>query len=137
LISLFVASNEMPQGDDLQALWERFALRLQTAYLSDGGFARLLRVAVAATPGALNAGSRIAISRDELIALQSACDAVLIPNGMLGALEQLRKDLKAKGITASDRRWVQSLHLLRAHALMESRDVVEEDDLLVLRDVLW
>ena len=140
LISLFGASNEMPQGEDLQALWDRFALRLQTAYLSDGGFSRLLRAAVAsvaATPGAVNGGTQMAVSRDELVALQGASDAVVIPDGMLGALEQLRKDLKAKGIIASDRRWVQSLSLLRAHALLEGRDAVEEDDLLVLRDVLW
>ncbi|MBF6611579.1 MAG: AAA family ATPase [Chloroflexi bacterium] len=143
LISLFGASNEMPQGEDLQALWDRFSLRLQTAYLSDGGFSRLLRATVAATPVAHFGGSqvaaaaRVAVTRDELLALQSASAGVTIADAMLGAIEQLRKDLKAKGIIASDRRWVQSLALLRAHALLEGRNVVEEDDLLILRDVLW
>jgi MoxR-like ATPase len=53
------------------------------------------------------------------------------------ALVGLRRDLSAQGITASDRRWRQSLGLLRAHALLEGRAAVEEDDLAVLRDVLW
>jgi MoxR-like ATPase len=70
-----------------------------------------------------------------LIALQRASDAVTVPDGMMCALEQLRKDLKAKGIAASDRRWVQSLSLLRARALLDGRSTVEEDDLLI-RDVL-
>ena len=32
LISLFGASNEMPQGEDLAALWDRFALRVMVEY---------------------------------------------------------------------------------------------------------
>src|SRR5499433_2042197 len=35
LISMFGASNEMPQGNDLEALWDRFLLRLRVGYMSD------------------------------------------------------------------------------------------------------
>ena len=38
LISLFGASNELPQGNDLEALWDRFLLRIRVGYTSDSGF---------------------------------------------------------------------------------------------------
>jgi MoxR-like ATPase len=52
-------------------------------------------------------------------------------------IEQLRKDLIAKGITISDRRWGQTLGLLQSHALVEGRDAISEDDLVFLKHVLW
>jgi hypothetical protein len=54
-----------------------------------------------------------------------------------GAFLKLRKALAAKGITASDRRWMQCLILLQAHALIEGRNMVKEDDLPILEHVLW
>lgn len=124
------ASNELPQGDDLRALWDRFALRLMVEYVSDAAFPRLLRMAALATPPAT-------LSQADLVAVQQAAQLVPVPDGVIDALTQLRKELAGKGMTASDRRWRQSLDLLRAHAIIEGRGVVEEDDLAVLRDALW
>jgi len=73
----------------------------------------------------------------DLIAIQQATKRIPVPDGVIDALTQLRKELGGKGITASDRRWRQSLELLRAHAIIEGRGVVEEDDLTILRDSLW
>jgi MoxR-like ATPase len=77
-----------------------------------------------------NGGQRVSVP---LISLFGASN----PGGVLDALAQLRKDLAGKGIIASDRRWLWMLHLLRAQALLEGRGVVEEDDLIILRDALW
>jgi MoxR-like ATPase len=44
LLTLVGDSNELPQGDDLGALFDRFALRYTTDYLTDGGFARRYQV---------------------------------------------------------------------------------------------
>ncbi len=130
LISLFGASNELPQGEDLAALWDRFALRVVVEYVSDSGFARLLRLAAATAPPTT-------ITQADLAALQALVPAIPIPNTVLDALAQLRKDLAGKGITASDRRWLWMLDLMRGHALIEGRGLVEEDDLIILRDSLW
>ncbi|MFV9505462.1 MAG: AAA family ATPase [Oscillochloridaceae bacterium umkhey_bin13] len=124
------ASNELPQGDDLRALWDRFALRLMITPVSDTAFPRLLRMAALTTPPACMAAS-------ELATLQQTTQHIPIPDGIIDALAALRKELAGKGMTASDRRWRQSLDLLRAHALIEGRGIVEEDDLAILRDVLW
>ncbi|MBL8171155.1 MAG: hypothetical protein JNJ50_23555, partial [Acidobacteria bacterium] len=37
----------------------------------------------------------------------------------------------------SDRRWGKTHGVLRAHALLEGRAAIEEDDLIVLKHVLW
>lgn len=130
LISLFGASNELPQGEDLAALWDRFALRVMVDYVSDSGFARLLRLAAQAQTPTL-------MTQADLQALQAVVPTIPIPDSVLDALAQLRKDLLAKGVSASDRRWLWMLNLLRGHALLEGRGVVEEDDLIILRDALW
>jgi MoxR-like ATPase len=52
LITLFGASNEMPQeAADLEALWDRFLLRLEVGYLAESNFEKLLQMQVRqATP---------------------------------------------------------------------------------------
>jgi MoxR-like ATPase len=70
--------------------------------------------------------------------LQLRAATIPIPISITTALVGLRRDLAQQhGIIASDRRWVQCLRLLQAHALLEGRDVVEEDDLVVLGHALW
>lgn len=130
LISLFGASNEMPQGEDLSALWDRFQLRYEVDYLGDTAFAKLLRMqppTVAPTT----------LTITELYELQQAVALIPIPDGVLDVIAQLRKDLGAMGIIASDRRYVQIKDLLRGSALLDDRGIVEEDDLALLQHVLW
>lgn len=129
LQSLIGASNELPQADESGALWDRFLLRKRVEYVDDGGFARLLLLDATPTLNTIDAA--------ELATLQQAAAALPIPDSVIAALVKLRRDLTAKGITASDRRWRKSLRLLQAHAVIEGRDAVDEEDLSVLRDVLW
>jgi MoxR-like ATPase len=130
LISLFGASNEIPEGEDLQAIWDRLVLRLKVDYTSDSGFSRLIRIAAPS-------GQCTSLHKSELEGLQQTVDQIPIPNGVYAAIEQMRKDLTSKGITVSDRRWLWSMGLLRAQSVMEGRGAVEEDDLMILKDALW
>lgn len=136
LMTLFGASNEMPQeAADLEALWDRFLLRLEVGYLAEGSFERLLQSQVGATSTPV---SRTVMTQTDLVALQAYAANLPIPQSILSALVTLRRDLEQqKGIVASDRRWVQCLRVLQAHALIEGRDVVEEDDLAILSFALW
>ena len=131
LLTCFGASNEMPQGDDLGALWDRFALRLIVDYVGDSAFGKLLRLngASASTP--------VTLSNADLEALQGAAARLPVPDTVVEALITLRRELGGKGVSASDRRWRQSLALLRANALLEGRKTVEEDDLGILSHSLW
>ncbi len=142
LISLFGASNEMPQGNELEALWDRFLLRFRVGYVSDTGFAKFIRAA-SAKLGAKQNGHKsngaqpATLLQSELVALQQSAEQVAITNGTIDLIEQLRKDLAGKGIIVSDRRWGQTLGVLQAHALTEGRGAVTEDDLVFLKHVLW
>ena len=84
------------------------------------------------TCAAASAAPPPTLTPQELDALQQAALALPIPDGLLDAVATLRRDLAAKGIAASDRRWRQSLTLLRAHALIEWRGIVEEDGGIVI-----
>lgn len=130
LISVIGASNEMPQGEDLGALWDRFTLRVIVEYLSESGFSRLMQTQAAPAHTTV-------ISRAELAALQASVPQLPVPAGVHAALVKLRKELGGRGIVVSDRRWRWSLDLLRAQAMMEGRGIVEEDDLGVMKNVLW
>lgn len=130
LLSLFAASNELPQSDDLQAFWDRLPLRYVVGYLSEAGFARFLRLGDPPPIG-------VRLSLPDLEALQEAARQVALPDSLAQALEHLRRDLLAEGITVSDRRWGIALGLLKAHALIEGRVAVEEDDLAILAHVCW
>ncbi len=136
LISLFGASNEMPQeAQDLEALWDRFLLRVQVGYLSEGNFEQLLQTQLPSSRGQAPA---VTMSQVDLQLLQDHAAALPIPRSVTQALVSLRRDLaQQKGIVVSDRRWMQCLGLLQAHAVLEGRDTVEEDDLAILSLSLW
>ena len=116
LISMFGASNELPQGDDLGALWDRFLVRDVVQYVSDGGFAKLIRL----TNSALTTPTTI--SEGDLLAAQVDAQSVQVPDDVLTGIEQLRRDLGSQGIVPSDRRWMQSFDALRANAYLVGAD---------------
>ena len=130
LISLFGASNELPQGDDLNAMWDRLVFRVMVDYTTEPGFSRLIRTATAPV-------CNTTLTKPELIAIQDTVRQVPIPSGTYGAIETLRKDLKTKGIIVSDRRWKWATTLLQGQAVLEGRTAVEEDDLMILKEALW
>ncbi len=134
LVSFFGASNELPQGEDTAAAWDRYLLRLEVDYLADGNFEKLL-LAKAATGMPLPPTTMKAA---HLFTLQQQAQAITIPNSIVSSLVTLRRELKEeKGIIASDRRWVQCLNLVKGHALIEGHPGVEEDDLAILTYALW
>lgn len=139
LISLFGASNELPQGNDLEALWDRFLLRLRVGYVSDSGFSKLIRAAalnLTANGHAAN-GAQQLLTQSELVVLQRSAAQIPVSDVTVGLIEQLRRDLAAKGVCLSDRRWGQTLGVLQSHALLEGRAAVTEDDLAILKHSLW
>ena len=132
LITLFSASNRVPRPESVisRAAWDRFPLRVIVEYVSDADFLRLLDL----TPAPQSAQPML--TKAELRQLQQVVAAIPIPQAMKEAMLTLRRELRGKGVSISDRRWMQSRAILRAHALLEGRDAVEEDDLLVFQ-YMW
>lgn len=129
LISLFGAANELPQGEELAALYDRFLLRFQVGYLGeDSSFISLLKLSINSLP---------TISLQELEDYQNQAALLPIPDAILDAILKVRRDLYKEGIIASDRRWKQSLDVLRAYAFLEGKNEVDEEALMFLCHVLW
>jgi MoxR-like ATPase len=131
LITLFSASNRVPRPESVisRAAWDRFPLRVIVEYVSDADFLRLLDL----TPPP---PARPMITKTELQQVQRAVAAIPIPQATKEAMLTLRRELRGKGVSISDRRWMQSRAILRAHALLEGRGTVEEDDLMVFQ-YMW
>jgi len=130
LQSMFGASNEMPESGQLSALDDRFLFRFVTQYIvSPQNFVNML----AAPPSP----SGTLITMGELTAMQADSEKIVIPDEVFVALVNLREILKKESIIASDRRYKQSLSLIRANAYLSGRPQASVEDLALLKDVLW
>ncbi|HVC45206.1 MAG TPA: AAA family ATPase [Candidatus Binataceae bacterium] len=130
LVTMFGASNELPDEEELTALYDRFMLRFTVDYISEDF--RFLKMLEGIAPAA-----RTAITLADLMALRARTDAIKVPGAILRAIAELRRILAAQQIVVSDRRWRNALGVLRAHALICGRAQVAEDDLPFLEHVLW
>lgn len=133
LLSLFAASNELPDEEELAALYDRFLLRFTVGYIEhDYKFARLLTMSESAPDAEVTA-----LSPSELAELQSRLPSVEVPDAVLREIIEIRKKLNADGVVASDRRYRQAVSVLRAAAVLDGRAVVKVADLSWLEHVLW
>ncbi len=130
LVTMFGASNELPDEEELTALYDRFMLRFVVDYIGEEfRFLKMLE--------GTSVQARTTLSFADLGQLSAAAGAVAVPAATLRAIAELRRDLSHIQIVASDRRWRNSLGLLRAHAFVMGRGAVTEDDLMFLEHVLW
>src|SRR5262249_59195187 len=80
---------------------------------------------------------RTTMSLAELEAARAEAAAVVVPGEVLRAVADLRRELGRRSVVASDRRWTQSIGVLRAHAWLDGRDAVGDGDGAFLEHVLW
>ena len=130
LLTLFGATNELPEEDELAALYDRFLLRFVVHYVGEDF--RFLRLLEAKAPE-----RRTTVSLDAIRDAAHEVTALPIGAGVLLRLTEIRRELGRKEIVASDRRYRLSLDVLRAHAWLDGRCAVCEDDLAFLEHVLW
>ncbi|CAL9434113.1 AAA family ATPase [Streptomyces sp. enrichment culture] len=136
LIGAITASNELPDGEDSAAIYDRLLVRIEVGYLEDpSNFAALVRSAVGRPAGppprtTLGLG---ALQR----AVTEGVPAVGVPDAIVDAVVTLRAALRRKELIASDRRWRQAVGLLQASAYLDGRTEVAGTDLSVLAHVLW
>jgi len=130
LLTLFAASNELPEDDELLALLDRFLLRFVVDYLDeDFRFLKLLQAGPVA--------ARTMLPLAALDQARAEAGALPVPGAVLRAMTDLRRELRAKNVIASDRRWAQAVGVLRAHAWLAGRDAASEEDVPFLEHVLW
>lgn len=132
LMSVIGASNEYPDEEEgLDALFDRFLLRYEITPIADEtNFVSMLKAA----------GQTMQMpfmTMEELVHLQFLTDDVVIPDEIYKAISNIRVGLRDEGICPSDRRFKQSLSVLQAKALINQRQVVQMEDILILENVLW
>ena len=130
LVTMFGAANDLPDGKELEALFDRFLLRFEIGYLLRPASLRFVLTSpdpVPTTP----------LTMADLRRAQAQAAKVLITDETIDALIAIRDACKAEGVIASDRRWKKSLKLAQAVAYMNDEKRTTPEDLAILVDSLW
>lgn len=129
------ASNETLDGD-AEAVWDRYTMRVVLEPISSASnFEKLLSTDITNPPS-------IPVFEEELIILRATCDMLAL---------NLSLDVKKKAVQIwseigsvkladshiSDRRWKRWMRCAAGHALVRGSGVVEVEDLIVGKWMLW
>jgi MoxR-like ATPase len=131
LLSLFAASNHLPEDDALQALFDRFALRCHVKSLERKEIPRLL---VAGWEIERAAAIRSSVTSSDLREVSQRIYAVALDD-VAGRFADLMIKIRDLGVALSDRRAVKLLKLVAASAVLCGRDVARVSDFWVLQYV--
>lgn len=125
------ASNELPEDrEELDALWDRFLLRYSVDYIKDPrNFEKLMHADE-------NATATATLTEKELRKARAQMGKVDVSR-IIPRIQELRRKMAEENIPVSDRRWKQSLALVKANAWLSGRDHVNDDDLEILSAALW
>ena len=134
LQTVFGASNEIPQAEELAALYDRFSLRFVVSRMqSDGSATNLFKRIASKT--ALAPIPTITLA--ELAKEQEAASKVTIPDAVIDTLVQMRREVDEEGIYVSDRRWVQAIRIVKGYAHYQGATEATMEHLEILKNVLW
>ena len=130
LVTLFGAGNELPDGKELEALFDRFAVRFHVPYL-------LRETNMKAMLRAPDPVPSVTLDMPALEQAQWATAKVKVTDATVDALMAIRDACRVEGIVASDRRWKRSLKLAQASAYLAGEKQTGPEDLVILTDSLW
>lgn len=125
------ASNELPEGPELAALYDRFLVRhwVQRIQLPDAFFAMLTGE---------EHGAAQTLTLADWDTAQAEVAKVELPKATQQAFWTLRAQLeKEAGITPSDRRMKRAVKLVKANAWLSGETEAAEEHMGVLADVFW
>ncbi len=125
------ASNHLPEDDALQALFDRFLLRVHCENVPGE---RLPDVLTAGWKLAASSAQKSSLHFDELRAAQSALSGVEL-GGIRQPFAELIHRIRHAGIPVSDRRAVKLQRVAAASALLSGRSEARLSDLWVVRHI--
>lgn len=137
LVSLFSASNELPQDDSLQALYDRFMVRLEIKPISDNdNFLAMI------DPTRKLPSPPKVLTLDDLRQAQKEIEAVDVSE-VLPVIGDVRSRFRAPNngmssqVYVSDRRWRGVVKYLQAFAWLSGADKVDKNFAVYMADCLW
>ncbi len=146
LRGLVAASNELPQrGEGLEALWDRFLLRLVMGGIEDK---ELFNAMITLSGGSAHGdyvepGLKIT---DELYKeWNQEIDYIFVPPHVLGLIGHLRQRFiernneldEREHIYVSDRRWRKIVRLMRSSAFLNGRKEIDLMDCFLIEYCIW
>ncbi len=134
LVAVVGASNELPEDGELDALYDRFLLRLHVGPVSAEGFATLLDLRGEAEP---EIPAELRLTAEDLVEVRRGAEQVALSEDVKALLSDLRAWCAAEGIPVSDRRWRKVAKLLRVSAFSHGRSTVSTWDAWLLQHALW
>ena len=138
LISMFGASNEPPEDESLDAMYDRFIFRMNVQYIHDAANKKRMHSNyVDNRAGLLNMVNKTTITLAEVQALQAAAKAVKVPKDIINKFIRLISDLDRQAVHISDRRQNECFKVMQGSAVLAGRNSVTLDDFKSLVYVLW
>ncbi|MCF0220083.1 MAG: AAA family ATPase [Muribaculaceae bacterium] len=141
--ALISASNELPaEGEGLEALWDRFLVRLVVDGIQDReAFERMI------SDNAVSGDIAVSepITDAEFRQWQQEIDKVAVPKNILDVIHAIRVQLAAynaekevqEQIYISDRRWKKIVRLMRAAAFLNGQKEIAAAQCWLISDCLW
>lgn len=138
LLTLVAASNELPEaGDSLEAVLDRFVLKFRVDPVTEKANLRRMMDSYLEYEKGETKGERTLISIPQIKEMQKQVAHVQVPLGVKMLLLDLTKELEKSHIFVSARVLNQTLKVLQAEAMLAGRNVVNEDDLEIVRHTFW
>lgn len=152
---LVAASNELPaKGEGLEALWDRFLVRLICRNIQDENIFRQMlcqsETPLASTGTAVSNSTQppidFPIQPNEYAQWQQDASRLPLSPALLDAITHIRQALQnvalsdsdlTRRVYISDRRWKHLARLLRTSAYMQGRQAADAEDLLPMYHCLW
>ncbi|HEX5637913.1 MAG TPA: hypothetical protein VFY78_12545, partial [Gammaproteobacteria bacterium] len=131
LISVVAASNELPDDESLQALYDRFLLRYQVNPVADEHFDALLDLTESPH------GEYQPLSLDDIQQIQTRARQLTLTDTARKLLKALRDYLQQQSIYVSDRRWRKLLKLLQVAASTNEQSAITHWDCVLLLHAVW
>lgn len=137
LISVFGASNEVPGDETLNAIFDRFLIRVRSDNLDAYHFAELLSRGVQHELRNMSRQTlQPLVSSAELTSLSAGVgQRMRFDDAFLSTYKGIVFQIRAEGISLSDRRVVKLLKLFAANAYLEGRQAADVSDLFVLKHI--
>ena len=128
------ASNEMPKEAELEALYDRFIIRMRVDRLQDEE--QLTRF-LTNTAEYVAPEASLRLTKAELEAIAKAAKALPVEDPVIELLVELREWCHGKGIKVSDRRLIKIKRLLQVAAATSGRESTSLSDAWVVRHCAW
>lgn len=154
LLCLVGASNELPESEELDALYDRFLIRKSVEQVSKAQLARLAKLAAGDLEESMQEDNvqkgNIGMSpqpqqqrdlemTDFLSAASEAVKKVSIGDDVIDIITDLRNYLQDKAeppVYVSDRRFMKAINMMQVAAYADNRTTVNESDCLLLEYVM-